>query len=322
MNIIESLNIKKHCAQYKVGLWGCPQFLFVLMGVVICSTIFAIYIIGQRFYDEPEIVALTALFVTAILFIIGHVIVSSFEQVTRASRAKSEFISIMSHELRSPLSVIKWQIDVLLSSKPSPLAVSAETARYLKTIDEQNERMIQIVNDLLEVNRIEDADLVLHPLLFSLEELTRRVVSENQQYASLNNLQISIDIHDKDTVVFADNDRIKRVMDHLIDNAIRYSSNSEKIEIVIEQRGQMICWKITNNGVGIMPEERDRIFEKFFRSPSMARYQTEGAGVGLFIAKSIITMSGGSIWFKSFANENTFFWFTLPRENTKTQKFA
>ena len=316
MNIADSLNIKKHCGQYNVSLWECPQFLFVLMGIIICSTIIAIYSIGQRFYNEPEVVALISLVVAAVLFVIGHIIVSSFERIAEASRAKSEFISIMSHELRSPLSAIKWQIDVLLSDKSSTLSSSADATKYLETIDEQNERMIHAVNDLLDVNRIEDRDLVLRPSLFSLEGLTRRIMSENQKYV-LNNIPISIDVSDKDTTVFADEEKIKRVIDHLIDNAVRYNIDSKPINIVIESANNMFSWKVINEGVGIMPEERDQIFKKFFRSPNMTRYQTEGAGVGLFIAKAIIITSGGSIGFKSSKEDNTYFWFTLPRADTK-----
>ena len=208
MKITESLNIKKHCNQYRVGLWECPQFLFVLMGLVICATILATYILGPRFYDEPEITALVSLISTAILFIIGHIIVSAFERVAKASRAKSEFISIMSHELRSPLSAIKWQIDVLLSDKTSSITTSSVTMKYLETIDEQNERMIGAVNDLLEVNRIEDRDLVLRPTLFSLKDLTQRVVTKNKKYAISNNVQINIDVKSDDNFVFADEDRV------------------------------------------------------------------------------------------------------------------
>src|SRR3989344_5914761 len=213
MNLFESLNIKKHCNQYKVGLWGCPQFLFVLMGIVICSAILATYIIGQNFYDNPEIAALIVLIVTAILFVIGHIIIASFERIAIASRAKSEFISIMSHELRSPLSAIKWQINVLLSDKSFPAIDVSATQKYLETIDEQNERMIHAVNDLLEVNRIEDANLALHPSPFSLIALTRSVVAENQKHTLSNNLQIFFDILDKDAkdlIVFADEEHIKR----------------------------------------------------------------------------------------------------------------
>ena len=312
MNIIDSLNIKKHCAQYRVSLWECPQFLFVVMGVVIGVSIITTYVFAQRFAQEPEIAALTSLALATILFVIGHIIVSSFERIAVASRAKSQFISIMSHELRSPLSAIKWQIDVLLSDPSSPLVGSTSTLRYLETIAEQNERMIDAVNDLLEVNRIEDRDLVLRPSVLSLGDLTRKVASELERYATSNNVNMVLDIRTPDTWVSADEDRIRNAMIHLIDNAIRYSVHGGTVRIVVDLRNTGVYWEIADQGIGIMLDERERIFEKFFRSPNILRYQTEGAGVGLFIAKSIIMLSGGVIGFKPAPEQGSIFWFELP----------
>lgn len=313
MHIADSLNIKKHCAQYRVRLWECPQFLFVVMGVVIGVSIIATYIFSQRFAQEPEIAALTSLALATVLFVIGHIIVSSFERIAIASRAKSQFISIMSHELRSPLSAIKWQIDVLLSDPSSPLMGSTNTLRYLETIAEQNERMIDAVNDLLEVNRIEDGDLVLRPSVFALGTLTRKVAAELQRYAASNNVSMVLDVRTPDTQVCADEDRMRNVMIHLIDNAVRYSVHGGIVRIAVDANDHGVRWEIIDQGVGITPEERGRVFEKFFRSPNILRYQTEGAGVGLFIAKSIVVLSGGSIGFKPASEQGSIFWFDLPR---------
>src|SRR3989344_2494615 len=156
----QSINLKKVCAEYRVGLWQCPQFLFLIMGVIIILAIMVTYIVASR-YEEPEIASLAVLVLTAILFAIGNLIVRAFEQVALASKSKSEFISIMSHQLRSPLSAIKWQLNMLLSDAQRKTPDAASMQKYLQTVYDQNERMIRSVNDLLEVNRIEDNDLVL-----------------------------------------------------------------------------------------------------------------------------------------------------------------
>ncbi len=304
---IDALNLKKICAQYRVGLWQCPQFLFLIMGAIIILAILTTYVVASR-YQEPEIAALVVLVLAAALFLIGDLIVRAFEQVALSAKSKSEFISIMSHQLRSPLSAIKWQINILLSdSKPMPDGVK----RYMETVGEQNERMIRSVNDLLEVNRIEDNDLILRPSFFSLLDLTKKVASEYERFAASNNVRIEIIPESDPTKINADEERVKHVTEHLMDNAVRYSVKEGVIKIDIEKNGENILWKITDQGAGISEEDQKRVFEKFFRSDHALRYQTEGSGIGLFIAKSLIKKSGGEIGFSS-SPKGSIFWFTLP----------
>ena len=307
----ESLNLKKNCAEYRVGLWQCPQFLFLVMGAIIISAILVTYIVASR-YEEPEIAALVVLVLSAILFAIGNLIVRAFEEVALSSRSKSEFISIMSHQLRSPLSAVKWQVDFLLSDAQRKALDIASVQKYLQTVYDQNERMIRSVNDLLEVNRIEDDDLVLRPSPFSILDATNKIVGEYKSFAAANNVNIEAAAAGLAPTLYADEERIKHVMEHLLDNAVRYSSKGGKVSINISiEKGKMI-WKITDQGAGIPLKDQKRIFEKFFRSDHALRYQTEGSGVGLFIAKSIIKKSGGEIGFASLPGQGSMFWFSLP----------
>lgn len=307
-NWLATINIRKVCAEYRVALWQCPQFLFVIMGVVIIGAILATYVVASE-YQEPEIAALIVLSLSAILFLLGYMIVRAFEQVALASKSKSEFISIMSHQLRSPLSAIKWQLNLILQGQSN---VPAPQGGYLETIIEQNERMIRAVNDLLEVNRIEDRDLILRPTNFSLKDLTFKIAEEYKKYGAAYNVRMNMFAEGDAPRVFADEERIKRVIEHLLDNAIRYSISGGEVSISIEKEGDFVKWKVNDQGHGIPLEEQKRVFEKYFRSPSAARFQTEGSGVGLFITKSIVRLSGGDIGFSSEASKGSKFWFTLP----------
>ncbi|MDP3934726.1 MAG: HAMP domain-containing sensor histidine kinase [Candidatus Giovannonibacteria bacterium] len=308
---VESLNLKKTCAEYRVGLWQCPQFLFLVMGAIIILAILVTYIVASR-YEEPEIAALAVLVLTAILFAIGNLIVRAFEQVALSSRSKSEFISIMSHQLRSPLSAVKWQVDFLLADAQKRTQDAASVQKYLQTVYDQNERMIRSVNDLLEVNRIEDDDLVLRPSVFSILETTNKIAGEYKSFAAASNVNIEVSVAGLAPTLYADEERIRHVMEHLLDNAIRYSPKGGKVSINISVEGGKLVWKITDQGAGIPPKDQKRIFEKFFRSDHALRYQTEGSGVGLFIAKSIIKKSGGEVGFASSLDQGSMFWFTLP----------
>lgn len=281
------------------------------MGAIIILAISVTYIVASR-YEDPEIASLAVLILTAVLFAIGNLIVRAFEQVALSSRSKSEFISIMSHQLRSPLSAVKWQINFLLSDSTKKAPDAASMQKYLQTVYDQNERMIRSVNDLLEVNRIEDNDLVLRPALFSILETTNKIVGEYKSFAAASNVNIEVNAAGLAPALYADEERIKHVIEHLLDNAVRYSPKGGKVSVSIAVEGGKLIWKITDKGAGIAQKDQQRIFEKFFRSGHALRYQTEGNGVGLFIVKSIIKKSGGETGFTSSLGQGSMFWFTLP----------
>lgn len=285
------------------------------MGLVIIVAMLVAYVVASR-YNEPELAALSVLGLAGVLFVIGHMIISAFERVAFASLSKSEFISIMSHQLRSPLSAVKWQLNMFLDGGAIP-GLTDESRSYIEAIYEQNERMIHAVNDLLEVNRIEDNDLVMRPSLFSLFALASRVATEFERFSSANNSKVSILTQKDLPMVYADEDRIKRVLQHLIDNAIRYGTEKGNITISLEKNNGKVLCKVSDEGAGIPEEEKRRVFDKFFRSVNATRYQTEGSGVGLFIAKSLIKLSGGEIGFSSALGKGSTFWFTLPVKSNK-----
>src|SRR3989338_1760454 len=183
----DGLNLKKICGKYRVSIWQCPQFLFLVMGIIIIVAVLVAYVAASA-YDQPELAALSVLILASVLFIIGHMIISAFAKVALSSLSKSEFISIMSHQLRSPLSAVKWQLNVMLSDDLLQEEKFSDHSRaYLEAIYGQNERMIRAVNDLLEVNRIEHLDLILRPTAFSLRALTERVMKNYEKFSSANN---------------------------------------------------------------------------------------------------------------------------------------
>src|SRR4030042_66909 len=119
---ISQFNIVAHCRKYGLSLWQCPQFLFLIMGLIIISSILISYFIGSHYIDDPYTVALLVLLIAAVLFIIAVIITRSFEMLAEANRMKSEFVSVVSHQLRSPLSNLKWVTDFLLSGRLSSVS--------------------------------------------------------------------------------------------------------------------------------------------------------------------------------------------------------
>ncbi len=306
---MDSLNIKKRCEASGVGLWQCPHFLFVVMGLINIFAILATNVVARRF-AEPEIAALIVLLVSAFLFIIGHTVTRSFEHIVEASRLKSEFVSIVSHELRSPLSAIKWNLD-LVNSPDSKTSFSSELSSSLGLIGEENEKMIRLVNTLLEVSRAEDKRTDFLPESVSLSEITLKAVKNLSFFAKASNVEIAFAPAKGSDIVFADPKKILVVIENLIDNAVRYSPGGSRAEIEISAEDGSVLWRITDHGSGIPKEEQAKIFDKFFRAHNVFRYRSGGLGVGLYLAKSFVEGSGGKIAFNS-GKEGTKFWFVLP----------
>lgn len=304
-----NLNPLNNCTRYGLKWYQCPQILFILMGVIIITSILATNLVAKK-YTDPEIVALIVLFLTAFLFVVGTTLIHSFDRIAKSAIAKSEFISIMSHYLRNPLSAIKWQMEPLLKHMGS--GTSPEIESVLVDIGKQNEAMIRMVNDLLELNRIEDGVFELTPSSFSLKDLVQKIVFDYDDFAKKNDVSLNLLVKEEPFNVFADQDRVKSVIAHLIDNAIRYSKGKSNVSLAIENSDNHVSFSVVDEGIGLPEDEANKVFGKFFRGSGQMRYQTSGAGVGLHISKYIIEKSGGKMGFSTIEGRGSTFWFTLP----------
>ncbi len=305
-----NLHLFKECEEYNLGLWECPSFIFFILGVLNIGTMLTTYAIANRFTEEPEIVALLVLIVTAVFFVISHIITQGFDKLAQANKMKTEFVSVASHQLRTPLAAMRWALN-LLTDSPSNLK-DEEKRNFTGIVKENNDRMIKLVNDLLDVSRIDMGRMILNPRQTNVYVLAQKMINSFAAFAKANNVEFSIEAAETLPNVFADPDKLSIVIQNLVDNAVKYSKNRGEVKIIMTAENSHIKVAVKDNGVGIPADQQKYIFQKFFRSDNVMKNQTVGTGLGLFIAKSIIEESGGKMWFESKENLGTTFYFTLP----------
>jgi len=228
-------------------------------------------------------------------------------------RMKSEFVSISAHQLRTPLSAIKWTLRMFLDGDLGEL--TKEQREYLEKTYQSNERMIRLVNDLLNVARIEEGRYIYKLVLADLIPICQSLIDLYKDEIEKNNLTLEFKTQDNLPKVKVDVEKISLAIQNLLENAIRYNLPGGQIEIELKKREKTIEFSIRDTGIGIPKDQQNRVFTKFFRAPNATKVDTEGSGLGLFITKNIIEAHGGKIWFESEEGKGTCFYFTLPAES-------
>lgn len=308
--IFNQLNFINQCRRYGLSLWQCPSFLFLIMGMVIIASTSIAYFFGTRYIENPEIVALIVLLLAVVLFIIAFIITRSFERLAEVSRMKSEFVKIVTHQLRSPLVNLNWAIDILMSDELGK--IKKEQVEYLRILKENSMRMADLVKDLLIITRIEEGSLTTRIEDIFLEDIIKKLILRFQPFAVASNIEIEFKTQLNLPKVFVDAHQIETAVENLLDNAIHYIKGRGEVKIKLERKDKNLYFEIKDTGLGIPQEDQKYIFQKFFRSSNAIKQQTQGSGLGLFISKSIIEKSGGKIGFSSQEGKGSTFWFTLP----------
>jgi len=241
--------------------------------------------------------------------------VISFRDVTKErqiEKMKSEFVAVASHQLKTPLAGIKWLSELLLGDKVGAPAPSQK--KYLNNIHFSNERMLKLVDDLLNVSYIEKGEnFIVEKKECDIVKILNDVLSDSHQFALNKKITITLS---KDIPtqlgIQIDELKIRQVFNNLIDNAIKYSKADGTVEIGYEKNDHEVIFAIKDQGIGIPLEQQNRMFEKFFRASNVTIHDTDGTGLGIYIVRAIVEAHGGKIWFKSNENVGSTFYFSLP----------
>lgn len=234
------------------------------------------------------------------------------EELKNQNAVKSELISISAHQLRTSLSAVKWILKMFLDGDFGTL--TPEQATFVKKAFESDERMITLVNEMLSINHAEDTLNALHTSATDLVKLLDEVVFDftGESYKLGIELIFLKPDHALPTVT-VDPEKIRVVMQNLIENAIKYSDKGSRVFVNIREDEKNIEISVRDTGIGIEEKDQPRIFEKFFRAENAQKQNSIGSGLGLYTIKRIVESHNGKLWFESKAGEGTTFHVSLPR---------
>ncbi|MBI5422232.1 HAMP domain-containing protein [Candidatus Peregrinibacteria bacterium] len=240
----------------------------------------------------------------------------TFRDVTQDeafSKAKSDFISLASHQLRTPLTGIKWILQEATQMKD----IKEWKREYLKDAVTSTQRMIALVHNLLNVSRLETGSIAIHPAPFDMGDFVDHFVRHEAQMAA-NERQQTLHFRKPTTKIMIDADRslFQQTLSNLVSNSIRYSPPNTAIDIRLSKKGKSVELAVSDHGIGIARKDQKHLFDKFFRTKDGAKYSTTGSGLGLYIVRHILNAMKGEIHCNSTVGKGTTFTVSLPLKST------
>lgn len=230
----------------------------------------------------------------------------------RIDKAKTEFVSLASHQLRTPLAAVKWNMEMLLSGYVDEL--SDKLRQRIQKIYDGNERMIEIVNMLLKVSRLELGTLFIKIEEVYIPEISDSVLEDLQSHIQAQEHNLNKQYETGLPTMKIDKGLLRMILQNLLSNAVKYTPKRGKIDLSISREGENIKIIVADNGYGIPKEDHDRMFTKLFRADNIRAYVADGTGLGLYIVKAVVELLGGKISFVSEKNKGATFTVILPIE--------
>lgn len=235
---------------------------------------------------------------------------SAYDKLSELDELKSQMVSVAAHQLRTPLSGIKWMLKMLSGGDVGPLNSDQQkiTSEGYAAVD----HLTSLVNEMLQMDRIESGRVKFEIVDTDFSSLLKDAVKELEPKAAEKKIEIVAVLPSEPTIVSVDIENVRGAIENIIDNAIKYSPEGSKVFISVKSNDDTSVLSVKDSGIGIPEKEQSHIFSRFYRASNAVRAETEGTGLGLSIVQSIILRHGGKIWFTSKEGEGTVFFVELP----------
>jgi signal transduction histidine kinase len=231
------------------------------------------------------------------------------ERLREADRMKDEFVAMISHDLRTPLTSIVGFLELALDEEEGPLTDGQRS--YLEIVTRNSERLLHLVDDLLLAAELQAGELELVPTELDLTELVRESVEAARPQAESAGVELQLEA-EPTPPVSGERGRLLQVLDNLISNAIKFTPNGGRVDVSVAPAGGTVRVAVRDTGIGIPPGEVERLFERFFRASTAVDQQIKGTGLGLYISRAIVGAHGGAISAESEVGVGTTFHVDLP----------
>ncbi|MDY6959136.1 MAG: HAMP domain-containing sensor histidine kinase, partial [Halobacteriota archaeon] len=234
----------------------------------------------------------------------------AYEALKAVDTMKSEFAAIATHEIGTPLSVIKTNTEMLKDGMFGNLTKAQQ--ERLEVIKKNTDHLVKLNREMMDISRIDSGRLKLKKEPALINDLVLNVAKDMQTFAENKDLEITVDLPKEGLLLNCDGDRVRQVVNNLVKNAIKFTPEHGKIGLGVENLEKFVLVKVSDNGIGIPKEEHENIFKRFYELGDYLSHESGGTGLGLAIVKGIVEAHGGEVWTESELGEGSTFYFTLP----------
>ena len=239
-----------------------------------------------------------------------HHLQQTNEKLKELDETKDEFISLASHQLRTPLTSVKGYLSMLLEGDAGK--VTKQQQQFINQAFLSSQRMVYLISDLLNVSRLKTGKFVIEKKEVFLSDIVESEISQLKEMAAAKSLKLVFKKPKDFPAMMLDETKIRQVIVNFIDNAIYYTPSGGTITVTLDKTSSAISFKVIDSGIGVPKEEQHKLFVKFYRAPNAKKARPDGTGLGLFMAKKVIVAQGGALLFSSIEGKGSTFGFTFP----------